>query len=280
MKRFFSPAGLFALLLLVPLVIPAMTTIPRAAAAAEILPLPGKLTAGTTQQVIEVVDADTVRLDDNGKPGRQVRLVGLQGPKLPLGRPNYPTWPLAPQARAHLVALIGSGPVTLHFGGAREDRHGRILAHLTTAEGTWVQGAMLAAGYARVYTFDDNRSLIPEMLKLEAEARAAKRGIWSNDYYRIRTPETLQGTTDSFQIVEGRVLAVGLSRDRAFLNFGPDYKTDFTIAIAKRDFKNFGRGFDPKRFEGERLRVRGWVEAVNGPSIDVTHPEQIEVLAK
>jgi len=273
MKRLLSPARLLAPLLLV---IPAMTTIPRAAAAAEPLSLPGKLAAGATQQVIEVVDADTVRLDDK----RQVRLVGLQGPKLPLGRPNYPTWPLAPEARAHLLALIGDGPVTLHFGGAREDRHGRILAHLTTQNGIWVQGAMLAAGYARVYTFDDNRSLIPEMLKLEAAARAAKRGIWANAYYRIRTPETLQGTTDSFQIVEGRVLAVGLSRDRAFLNFGPDYKTDFTIAIAKRDFKNFGRGFDPKRFEGERLRVRGWVEAVNGPSIDVTHPEQIEVLAK
>jgi len=280
MKRLPSPAPLLALFLVTSLGILPMTMIPPSAIAAESLPLPRALTLGETHPVIEVVDADTVRLGDK----RQVRLVGLQGPKLPLGRPNYPTWPLAPEARAHLAALIGDGPVTLHYGGAREDRHGRILAHLTTAEGTWLQGAMLAAGYARVYTFDDNRSLIAEMLALEAEARTAKRGIWANSYYRIRTLDGmgggLQGTTDSFQIVEGRVLAVGLSRDRAFLNFGPDYKTDFTIAIAKRDFKNFGRGFDPKRFEGERLRVRGWVEAVNGPSIDVTHPEQIEVLAK
>jgi hypothetical protein len=76
------------------------------------------------------------------------------------------------------------------------------------------------------------------------------------------------------------VLSVGFSRDRAFLNFGPDYKTDFTIAIAKRDFRNFGRGFDPKRYAGQSVRVRGWVEAINGPNIDVTHPEQIEVLEK
>ena len=271
MKRLLSPARLLAPLLLV---IPAMTTIPPAAGAADRVPLPAGLTLGETHQVIEVVDADTVRLDDK----RQVRLVGLQGPKLPLGRPNYPTWPLAPEARDYLVKLIGAAPLTLHYGGAREDRHGRILGHLTTPDGTWIQGSMLQAGYARVYTFDDNRSLIAEMLALEAEARAAKRGIWANAYYRIRTPNDLQGTTDSFQIVEGRVLAVGLSRDRAFLNFGPDYKTDFTIAIAKRDFKNFGRGFYPTRFDGKLLRVRGWVEAVNGPSIDVTHPEQIEVL--
>ena len=268
MQRLLSPARLLAPLFLV---IPAMTTIP---AGAEPVPLPPGLTRGETHSVIDVVDADTVRLDNL----RQVRLVGLQGPKLPLGRPNYPTWPLAPEARAHLVKLIGDAPLTLHFGGAREDRHGRILAHLTTRDGAWIQGTMLAAGFARVYTFEDNRSLIPEMLALEESARAAKRGIWANAYYRIRTPTDLQGATDSFQIVEGRVLQVGLSRDRAFLNFGPDYKTDFTIAIAKRDFKNFGRGFDPKRFDGKLVRVRGWVEAVNGPSIDVTHPEQIQVL--
>ena len=209
MKRLLSPARLLAPLLLV---IPAMTTIP---AGAEPVPLPTGLTHGETHNVIDVVDADTVRLDNL----RQVRLVGLQGPKLPLGRPNYPTWPLAPEARAHLVKLIGDAPLTLHFGGAREDRHGRILAHLTTRDGAWIQGTMLAAGFARVYTFEDNRSLIPEMLALEDAARAAK-----------------------------------------------------------RDFKNFGRGFDPKRFDGKLVRVRGWVEAVNGPSIDVTHPEQIQVL--
>lgn len=257
------------------LVILAMTTIPQSADAADPL-LPKGLAAGETHKVIEVVDADTVRLDNK----RQVRLVGLQGPKLPLGRPNFPTWPLAPEARAHLAKLIGDGLLTLHYGGAREDRHGRVLAHLATPDGLWIQGAMLQAGFARVYTFDDNRALIAEMIALEAEARAAKRGIWADRYYRIRQLNDLAGTTDSFQIVEGRVLQVGLSRDRAFLNFGPDYKTDFTVAIAKRDFKNFGRGFDPKRLEGKLLRVRGWVEAVNGPSIDVTHPEQIELLDK
>jgi len=274
MKRLLPPAPLLALCL----VIPAMTTIPLAArlAAAASPALPRPLAVGATHTIIEIVDADTVQLDNK----RQVRLVGLQGPKLPLGRPNYPAWPLAPEAREHLVGLIGKDSLTLHFGGAREDRHGRILAHLTRPDGLWIQGAMLEAGFARVYTFDDNRSLIAEMLTLEAGARAAKRGIWALAHYRIRTPEDLAGTTDSFQIVEGRALAVGLSRDRAFVNFGPDYKTDFTIAIAKRDFKNFGRGFDPKRYAGQLLRVRGWVESINGPSIDVTHPEQIEVLAQ
>lgn len=257
---------------LLALVIALMTSPAAASAASPALPRP--LDIGETRKAAEIVDADTVRLDN----GRQVRLVGLQGPKLPLGRPNFRAWPLAAEAREHLAKLIGEMPLTLHFGGAREDRHGRILAHLTRPDGLWIQGAMLEAGYARVYTFDDNRSLIAEMLRLEAAARAARRGLWGDAYYRIRSVGDLAGTTDSFQIVEGRVLAVGLSRDRAYLNFGPDYKTDFTVAIAKRDYKHFGRGFDPKRYDGRMVRVRGWIEAINGPSIDVTHPEQIEVI--
>ena len=32
--------------------------------------------------------------------------------------------------------------------------------------------------------------------------------------------------------------------------------------------------------EGKRIRVRGWLRSYNGPVIDVTHPEQIELLDK
>jgi endonuclease YncB( thermonuclease family) len=173
--------------ILAPVILAMSTMSAPARAAGPALPAP--LEAGETRRVAEVIDADTVRLEgEKGQPGRQVRLVGLQGPKLPLGRPNYPTWPLAPEARGHLASLIGDAPVTLHYGGAREDRHGRILAHLVTPDGTWIQGAMLQAGFARVYTFDDNRSLIAEMLALEAEARRRRRGIWAEPYYRVRTP--------------------------------------------------------------------------------------------
>ena len=51
-------------------------------------------------KVVEVIDGDTVALDG----GAQVRLVGLQAPKLPLGRPGFKTWPLAEAAAASCVA--------------------------------------------------------------------------------------------------------------------------------------------------------------------------------
>lgn len=244
-----------------------------APATAFAFPLPGE----GSGRVIEVVDGDTVKLDS----GREVRLVGIQAPKLPLGRRGFAEWPLAGEAKAKLESLFARKAVTLHFGGAREDRHGRLLAHLTGEGGTlWAQGEMLKAGLARVYTFTDNRAVAADMLALEREARAARRGIWRNPYYRIREPEETRRDIETFQIVEGRVLQAAMTRDRAYLNFGPDYRTDFTVAIARRDLKLFGRAFDPKALEGKTIRVRGWVKSLNGPMIEATHPEQIEVLTQ
>ena len=38
-------------------------------------------------------------------------------------------------------------------------------------------------------------------------------------------------------------------------------------------------GIDLTALAGKRLRVRGWVMWRNGPMIEATHPEQIELLA-
>ena len=67
---------------------------------------------------------------------REVRLVGIQAPKLPLNRPNFKEWPLAREAKDELEKLVLNQRVTLSYGGARMDRHGRTLAHLHTDDGT------------------------------------------------------------------------------------------------------------------------------------------------
>lgn len=239
--------------------------------------LPEELEPGGSGLVVEVIDGDTVVLDD----GREVRLVGTQAPKLPLGRPNFPTWPLADAAKLALEDLVLGQEVFLGYGGREMDRHGRVLAHLFRAEDdAWVQGAMLADGMARVYTFPDNRSMIPDMLALERAARAAEQGIWALDYYSVRDAESLdQLEEDTFQLVEGRVVEVAAVRNRTYLNFGVDYRTDFTIVIDRDDIDAFEEaGFDLESLAGQHVRVRGWIDSYNGPMIAVTHPEQIEVL--
>lgn len=237
--------------------------------------LPEALRPQSEALVREVIDGDTLVLDG----GEEVRLVGIQAPKLPLGRPDFESWPLAQEAKQALEDLAAGQRVSLAFGERRRDRHGRLLAHLLDEESRWLQGEMLARGLARVYSFEDNRVAIAEMLALEAEAREARRGLWADPFYMVRSAEEAARHVGGFELVEGEVLAVGRARGRVFLNFGEDYKRDFTAVLepaARRLFEREGRA--PTAYRGRRVRVRGWVQSLNGPMIEVTHPEQIEVL--
>ena len=71
------------------------------------------LDSGGYGTAVEIVDGDTLVLDD----GRQVRLVGLQAPKLPLGRLNFKPWPLGAEAKSALQDLTLDKRLSLSYGG-------------------------------------------------------------------------------------------------------------------------------------------------------------------
>lgn len=234
---------------------------------------PDDLAAMGTSKVVGIIDGDTVILED----GRQVRLTGIQAPKLSLGRRNFPDWPLGPEAGEALGYLLLGRVVTLRASGATQDRHGRVLAHLVTQEGLWAQGEMLTRGLARVYTFADNRNLADALLERERAARAAGRGIWADAFYDVRSPADLKASSGTFQIVEGDIVSAQRIKNTVYLNFGPNWRTDFTVSFDARmldAFKVAGR--DPLAWAGQRVRVRGWITEKNGPWIELTHPEAIE----
>ena len=238
-----------------------------------------QLKAGETGLVTEVVNGDTLFLDN----GLKVRLSAIQAPKLPLGRPGFKTWPLAENAKDALSQMAYRKNVQLFYGGKERDRYDRALAQafIGTQDDLWIQEEMLRQGWARVYTWPDTWQNSDRLYAAEREARNANRGIWAHDYYEIRSPDpnNLAQDVDSFQIVEGIVTSVADIRGRIYLNFGADYKTDFTIAIEKNDRKRFkSTSYDLKELAGATVRIRGWVELTNGPIIWLDHPERLEVL--
>jgi endonuclease YncB( thermonuclease family) len=232
-----------------------------------------ELVRGEAGVVAHVVDGDTFVLDG----GLEVRLIGLQAPKLPLGRRGFPTWPFAPESRAALVELVKGRTVELSYGGARRDRYGRALAQVHLADGTWVQGEMIRWGFARVYSFKDNRACVSKLLSLEAEARAAQRGLWGLNAYRVRAVPDTYDEIDTYQLVEGIVREAAEVKGRVFLNFGDDWRTDFTATVAPGDVAAFDEeGIDLTSLGGKKVRLRGWLTSWNGPNMVLTHPEQLE----
>lgn len=233
---------------------------------------PTDLRRGPTVHVATVGYAASFDLDDGGR----VRLLGIRAPK-----PDTPAFareaePLGAEARAFVEDFVRGHALTLYFDANPRDRYGRILAHAVRDDGRWLQRELLENGLARVYTLPDNRALIPELLAAEARGRDAGRGLWGLPDFAIRTPETV--SPGGFAIVEGTVLAQSRGRGPVYLNFGKTWKTDFTARIEPADRPRFEIRGEIPDYAGKRIRVRGWVFERDGPMIDLSHPEQIEIL--
>lgn len=230
------------------------------------------LVRGETGVVAAVTDGDTFTL----RSGTRVKLASVVTPA------RAETW--GREAHEGLAGLLRGRVVTLRHGGDRLDRYGRAHAQVFTvaANGTpdlWVQEEVVRLGLARVFTWPEEVVDAPALLAMETRARQRARGLWSAPGFGVMSPEPngLAQKVDSLQIVEGVVTATAEVRGRAYLNFGADYKTDFTVAIARKHRKRFA-ALDPLSLAGARVRVRGWVEMINGPMIWANHPERIEVL--
>lgn len=227
----------------------------------------------TSVKVAEVPKGHVLVLED----GRQVRLVGIRAPEPAEG--DDTAEPLWEEAKATLSNLALGKTVSLQFTGTPQDRHGRLLAHVTREGGAWIQGEMLKSGMAYVYSFSDNTARVNEMLALEREARAAKRGIWDNAYYAVIPQEQAGEYLNRFKIIEGTPVSVTLVKGTTYINFGKDWRTDFTLTLDKEARGRFLKAaLDPASLAGKPIRVRGWLEYKNGPALELTHPEQVEIL--
>ena len=243
------------------------------------------LPAGAAGKVARVIDARTLQLGD----GSEVRLLGIQPPAAPRWwkADERGPWPPGERALEALRGLAEGKSVRLHTDAVPRDRRGRHLAQVFLARDgakTWLQGELVKRGQARAYAFADNRACAAALLALEAEARRANKGLWRSDAYAVLEagePAKISKRLQTFQIVEGRVQAVGGAQRWKFLNFGDDWKRDFTAAIARSDVKRFTQaGIELDALKGARLRVRGWVERWNGPAIKLSAPEQLEILER
>lgn len=153
-----------------------------------------------------------------------------------------------------------------------------VTARLQGATQT-LQETLIAQGAARVAPQTDDHDLIKRLLQLEATARAARRGLWTLADYRIFSADAAWGAVGGFHLVEGTVARASLIGGRFYLNYGEDYRTDFTAGVAGGLYRRWTEaGEDFSTLAGARIRVRGLVETINGPSIDLKHPLQVERL--
>ena len=239
------------------------------------------LEAGPTRTVARIIDGETIALDD----GTELRLIGALAPRAIDAGADPGMWPMEVAAREELRALILGKSIELAFGGERTDRHGRLQAQAFWTEGEqrhWVQGRLLQQGLARAYAQAGNRACADALLEAEYTARQARRGLWSDAAYQVRSPDlplALSRYRSTFQVVEGRIARVAQARGTIYLNFGVGRQA-FAASLRRGDGALLlgDHAGDPKALEGKLVRVRGWIEQRSGPTIDLSTAGLIEVV--
>ncbi len=225
-----------------------------------------------TVRIESVSDTVTYTLTD----GRVLRLEGLGPPRAPADHTG--PWILGEVSTSDVSEDLPGMALSIAPTDA-PDRYGRLAVQAFTEEGRWINGELVAEGLARVETLPGEARCAAEALVLEDEARQARRGMWRLAAYQVLSPEEAAAFTNDFQIVEGEIVSTADVRGRIYLNFGADWRTDFTLTIAPGDARAFARaGLNPLNWAGRRVRARGWLSWYNGPQIEVDHPEQIELL--
>ncbi|MBU0694757.1 MAG: thermonuclease family protein [Candidatus Omnitrophica bacterium] len=231
-------------------------------------------------RVIDVIDGDTIVLENN----RHLRLIGMDTPEIrkkEAGKFIYQPQAFSREAKQFVEKLVKGKMVRVEFDLEKEDKYSRLLGYCflkKEAGEVFLNKKLLREGLAVLYTFPPNVRYVEEFLKAQKEARKDKRGLWGA--YEIIAPGEARNFIGQIRTVRGKVLSTYDSGKAVFLNFGQNYKSDFTIVIFKNSLVYFNQiGIKPNIFyKGKTIEVSGRIREYNGPEIIANSPYEIEVL--
>ncbi len=193
--------------------------------------------------------------------------------------------PFAREATAALQALLASGEGA--FEETRRDRWRRPVGRLISMEtGAPMERRLVAGGAARVHPRSAFHDSIRALLDAELAARRARAGLWRLSAYRPLNANEAEDWSwgrmnkliGGFHIAVGTLSGAAKRGRRIYFNFGADYRSDFTATFEGRaEDIDLISGVDlaASTLAGRSVEVRGFVEAINGPSIALRHPLQI-----
>ena len=225
------------------------------------------LAPGEHGRIARITDGDTLGLDT----GLKIRLAEIEAPAP--GYDGREDQPFAAEARASLAAAALGRSAKLFYGGLSRDSYGRAIAHVIASDETgadiWLNGYLARQGAARIRTYPDNSKRARKLLALEAEARAAKRGLWSFDHWRIRPCDDIDAAPP-FAILEGKLLALDEGEGEAAAHITP-------AGLRLSSLKKLGPA-DIQLAPGAPLRLRGRIDTRAEPLIRLTHWAQLEMV--
>lgn len=180
------------------------------------------------------------------------------------------------------------------------DRYQRVLGHLVDQQ-IWLQEEWVSRGFFRVLPGmvaadgligEGELACLGTLFRAEMRAVQERRGLWADDENTVLAADdlaALQKHVAEFVLVEGVVRAVGKGRDRHFINFGDDWRSDFTVVVPQpvlthwpKDLQHTGflQGRSLSSLVGRKVRIRGWLTSYHGPEVLLDDLSQVEILER
>jgi micrococcal nuclease len=145
---------------------PPPATPPPAASPSPTQPLTGRVT--------QIVDGDTIDVELQGRR-EWVRYIGIDTPETK--HPTRGIEPYGPEATEANRRLVQGQMVRLEFDVQPRGQYGRLLAYVFVGE-VMVNAELVRQGYALLSTYPPNVKHEALFVRLQREAREAKRGLW------------------------------------------------------------------------------------------------------
>lgn len=136
----------------------------------------GKIESGDLVKLVKVIDGDTILAQRDGQPAVTIRLVGIKSFDAKVEKDVVT--PFAQSAMETMQRAMSDRPIRVLLNSTPKDKHGRYLATLY-ADDEDIAIRLLRQGLVLVYTvypFPAMQSYLQE----QEQARAGRRGIWSN----------------------------------------------------------------------------------------------------
>jgi endonuclease YncB( thermonuclease family) len=221
-------------------------------------------------RVQAAIDARTLRLDD----GSEVRLAGLAALRGD-----------AEQAAQRALATIAVGRlVSLNSETPQRDRYGRLRAWVFAAEAEApLQQMLIESGHGLRDIAIAEPACRAALETAEPKARGRRLGLWAapEAIKKAETGDDISGEIGHFTVVGGRVLSVREAGGWTYLNFSRRWRDGFAAIVPKSALAAFEKaGLSLKGFEGQEVRIRGFIEKRGGARIEMTSPDQIEMAGK
>ena len=209
--------------------------------------------------------------------GRVLRQASIHVPQV---KTSDALWrPRLSETLAVSRELLVGEPLELTSPSPYRDRVGRIVTRLRRIDGVDPAHELLRRGLA---VFRPDLGSAPDasrLASLERQAREARRGLWRLADPPIEAHWNAQRLVGSYGIVWGRALRVAEARRYHYVNFGDQWREDFTIRVPNKALRRLAKSdFEIMKLEGRKIEARGWVFEENGPMIEMTNRNAVEIV--